>query len=64
MHDLGTKEIFPRKLGGRLLKKKPRQLTIRVTEQVFRLFPPAILLSQRELPLQLDWSFQSLQAAA
>jgi hypothetical protein len=45
MHDLGTKEVFPRKLGGRLLKKKLRRFKIRVTAQVIRLIPPAILLS-------------------
>jgi hypothetical protein len=58
---LSTKEIFHRKIGGRLLKRKNSSLIEQATRQVFPRRQPAIQWSQLELPLQRDLS-QSLQA--
>jgi hypothetical protein len=56
------KRSLPPKFGGRLLKEKNPGLIVRVTQQVFPLFQPAIQWWQLELlRLQRD-SFQSLQA--
>jgi len=54
MRAFGTKEVFRRQLGGRLLEI--RQFIPQGTQRAFPLFQPAILWSQR------DWSHQALQA--
>jgi hypothetical protein len=62
MHRFSTKEVFHRKIGGRLLKRKEyREFIARATQQVFPLCQPAIQWWQLELRLQRD-SYPSLQA--
>jgi hypothetical protein len=64
MHDVSTKEIFPRNPAEDFSRKESGRFIARETQQVFPLCPPAIPLSQQqELPWQRDWSFQSPQAA-
>ena len=57
-----TREVFLRKLGGRLPKKSNRQLMSSVIQRAFPLFQPAILRLQQELRIQRDSSRRSLQA--